>query len=161
MTDNDDSTAGDSALAEIKRIIDRHFAEYVALGPSEEQEPAGFARYLAEEYGWQIEGERQPLTPPIEPPLNRKTEATRRIRIEGAVYEVPGWIRWIAKEEGGEYTGFEDRPLCKKPYGFWKAQGSKEGHDICIGTPIDAGAEWMPDVVERHLWRVEHFAEAE
>lgn len=161
MSDSDDNSAGGLPLAEIKRIIDRHLDEYIALGLSQGQGLAGFARYLAEEYGWRIEGERQSLPPPIEPPLNRKAEATRRIRIEGTVYEVPEWIRWIAKEEGGEYTGFEDRPFCKKPYGFWKAQGSREGHDICTGTPIDAGDEWMPDVVERHLWRVEHFADVE
>jgi len=73
------------------------------------------------------------------------------LELEGKKTTLPSWVNFIAKEPEGDYTGFEHKPLCKKPYGFWKLQQGRE-IELCNGISYEDGTGG--DITEKHLWKV-------
>jgi hypothetical protein len=67
---------------------------------------------------------------------NIENDTTKKIIFEGQTYEVPVWVRWVARDADGEITGYETQPI-ERSVQWYVPHSQSSGRNFCIGWATD------------------------
>ena len=74
---------------------------------------------------------------------NIESTTTKKITFEGQTYEVPVWVKWVARDDDGQITGYETKPIHNRLQ-WYIPQRQSTGRNFCLGWSYN----WRDSLIE-------------
>ena len=59
--------------------------------------------------------------------------------------QVPDWVRWVARDSGGRWVGYANKPTLRKDEGWWIGM---QGSEITLTIEHEYNTNWQQSLMK-------------